>query len=91
MPRKIKLQSVGNTNYTKLVRMHEEGIGDIMCWRDTAKVCTSDCAAWILYKKLPSDAFLDDKAKIIIKCMALSLGNDTIGEADVEEKENESN
>ena len=51
MLRKVELVKVGNkdSKYSKIVKIHSEGVGDIICWRGGSRKCMSDCAAWDIF------------------------------------------
>ena len=46
MPRKVKMVRV-NSKFPEHKKITSEEFGDIMCWRDIERTCTSDCAAWV--------------------------------------------
>jgi len=45
MLKKCKMVNWGS-KYPEYSRLESEKLGMIMCWRDTERVCSNDCAAW---------------------------------------------
>lgn len=72
MSRNVKLRLAVNagSKFQKRFKLHDEKIGDITCWRDYRRICTSECAAWDSYEKEESNT-------TIVRCGALPYGRDS--------------
>lgn len=46
----LKMAVSSTSDYTDLVKMYNDKVGDIVCWRNRNRICSSDCAAWFVNK-----------------------------------------